>query len=95
MPPPVETQRLSKHFGPFKAVEDLTLSVEEGEVFGLLGSNSITWYAGIMNYLSLSTHFESMARGVIDSKDVIYFLSIILMGLTGTEIAISKRNLTN
>jgi ABC-2 type transport system permease protein len=64
-------------------------------IFGLLGSNSIAWYAGIMNYLSLSTHFESMARGVIDSKDVIYFLSIILMGLTGTEIAISKRNLTN
>lgn len=64
-------------------------------IFGLLGSNSIAWYAGIMNYLSLSTHYESMARGVIDSKDVIYFLSIILMGLTGTEIAVSKRNLTN
>jgi len=35
---PVETFRLSKHFGPFKAVDDLTLSVEAGEVFGLLGS---------------------------------------------------------
>ena len=39
MPRPVETHRLSKHFGPFRAVDDLTLSVEEGEVFGLLGSN--------------------------------------------------------
>ena len=36
---PVETDRLCKHFGPFKAVDELTLSVEEGEVFGLLGSN--------------------------------------------------------
>ena len=36
---PVETDRLSKHFGRFRAVDELTLSVEEGEVFGLLGSN--------------------------------------------------------
>jgi ABC-2 type transport system permease protein len=64
-------------------------------IFNLLGSNSIGWYAGILNYLSLSSHFESMARGVIDSKDVIYFVSIILLGLTGAEIALSKRNLSN
>jgi ABC-2 type transport system ATP-binding protein len=39
MPRPVETDHLCKRFGPFKAVDDLTLTVEEGEVFGLLGSN--------------------------------------------------------
>jgi ABC-2 type transport system ATP-binding protein len=39
MAKPVETERLCKQFGPFKAVDELTFSVEEGEVFGLLGSN--------------------------------------------------------
>ncbi len=64
-------------------------------LFGLMGSNSLGWIGGILNYLSISTHFESMARGVIDSKDVIYFLSIIFLGLTGTEMALSKRNLAS
>lgn len=35
----VETRRLSKRFGRFKAVDDVSLAVREGEVFGLLGSN--------------------------------------------------------
>jgi ABC-2 type transport system ATP-binding protein len=35
----IETQNLSKTFGEIIAVEDLTLRVVEGEVFGLLGPN--------------------------------------------------------
>jgi len=35
----VELRNLTKRFGAFTAVDDLTLSVEEGEVFGFLGSN--------------------------------------------------------
>jgi|GEM_PF-3849522 len=54
-------------------------------IFGLLASSTTGWIAGILDYLSLSTHYESMARGVIDSKDIIYFLSIIFLGLTGTD----------
>lgn len=30
----------------------------------------------LMAYLSLSSHFSSIARGVIDSRDVIYYLSV-------------------
>jgi ABC-2 type transport system permease protein len=64
-------------------------------IFGLVGGSSTGWLGGILRYLSLSTHYESMARGVIDSKDVFYFLSIIFAGLAGTELTISKRNLSN
>jgi len=64
-------------------------------IFGLVGGSSTGWVGGILRYLSLSTHYESMARGVIDSKDVFYFLSIIFAGLIGTELTISKRNLSN
>jgi ABC-2 type transport system ATP-binding protein len=35
----VEVSHLSKRFGSFQAVEDLTFSAGEGEIFGLLGSN--------------------------------------------------------
>ena len=64
-------------------------------VFGLIASGMLGFFGGILSYLSISTHYESMARGVIDSKDVIYFLSIIFLGLAGTELALSKRNLFN
>ena len=30
----------------------------------------------IINYMSIDMHFNSMSRGVIDSRDVIYFLSL-------------------
>ena len=64
-------------------------------IFGMVGGSTGGWFAGILNYMSISTHYESMARGVIDSKDVLYFLSIIILGLTGTELMLSKRNLSN
>ncbi len=35
----VETRGLCKDFGPFRAVDGVTLAVEEGEIFGFLGSN--------------------------------------------------------
>jgi len=35
----------------------------------------------IISYLSVVTHFEPFAKGVIDSKDVIFYLSMIFFGL--------------
>jgi ABC-2 type transport system ATP-binding protein len=35
----VEIRELSKHFGAFKAVDRVSLSVREGEIFGFLGAN--------------------------------------------------------
>ncbi|HNS52210.1 MAG TPA: ABC transporter ATP-binding protein [Anaerolineae bacterium] len=35
----VETQDLHKHFGPIRAVDGLSLSVQAGEVYGMLGPN--------------------------------------------------------
>jgi ABC-2 type transport system permease protein len=60
-------------------------------IFDLVSNSSGGWFAGLLGYLSLSTHYESMARGVIDSKDILYFLSIILAGLLGTELVMSRR----
>jgi ABC-2 type transport system ATP-binding protein len=35
----VEVSHISKSFGPVKAVDDVSFSVERGEIFGLLGPN--------------------------------------------------------
>ena len=64
-------------------------------IFGLVSISSGGWLAGLLGYLSLATHYESMARGVIDSKDILYFLSIIFAGLLGTELVMSRRTRAN
>jgi ABC-2 type transport system permease protein len=35
----------------------------------------------VISYLSVTSHFESFMRGVLDSKDVVYYLSMIVFGL--------------
>ncbi len=62
-------------------------------IFNIL-SGSFTGIIGeILSYLSLSTHFDSISRGVVDSRDVIFFLSISLFGLVLAESSLSKRNI--
>ena len=38
-------------------------------------------YAKVIGYLSVLTHFESFAKGVIEFKDVVFYLSMIYFGL--------------
>lgn len=37
--------------------------------------------AGVISYLSVTKHLESFAKGVIDTRDVVYYLSFIALGL--------------
>ena len=43
-----------------------------------------------VNFLSASTHFTSISRGVIDSRDVIYFVSFSLLGLILAEAQLAQ-----
>jgi ABC-2 type transport system ATP-binding protein len=38
-PPAIRTDRLTKHYGAVRALEELTLDVPRGEIFGFLGPN--------------------------------------------------------
>lgn len=38
--------------------------------------------------LSVMTHFEAIQRGVLDTGDVVYFLSVIVLGLLGTSFVL-------
>jgi len=35
----------------------------------------------VISYLSVTSHFESFARGVLDAKDAVYYVSMIVFGL--------------
>ena len=62
MPPAVETRGLTRRFGSFVAVEDLSLSIEEGEIFGLLGSNGAGKSTAIRMLCGLLTPSQGEAR---------------------------------
>ena len=46
---------------------------------------------GVIGYLGASTHFQNIAKGVIDSRDVLYFLSVIFIGLYATDLAMKEK----
>jgi ABC-2 type transport system permease protein len=60
-------------------------------ILGSIGSGQSGWLGSLLTDLSIPRHFESMSRGVIDSKDVLYFLALTFLGLMLTELVISKR----
>ena len=60
-------------------------------LFGILAGGTSGWISEIFNTLSLNNHFESISRGVIDSKDLIYFISVSLFGIFLSEYMIAKR----
>jgi ABC-2 type transport system permease protein len=44
------------------------------------GYETATW-ARVMSYMSVITHFESFAKGLLDSKDAIFYVTLIFLGL--------------
>jgi ABC-2 type transport system permease protein len=62
-------------------------------IFDVLAGNFTGFPGQLFSTLSLSNHFESISRGVLDTRDVIYFLSIIFIGLFLSELSLTKRNI--
>ena len=89
----------------FVAVGLFTSSVTQNQIiaaissFGLLillfviswpadTGGSIVW--SVLKYLSLPDHFSTMVRGVIDTTDLIFFLSVILVALFLTQRSVES-----
>jgi ABC-2 type transport system permease protein len=60
-------------------------------IFGVLAGNFTGFLGGLFTYLNLNTHFESISRGVIDTKDLIYFFSLIALSLVLAETMLTRR----
>lgn len=60
-------------------------------LFGTLSNVMPGFMGDVMLYLDLTSHFDSISRGILDSKDVIYFVSVIFLGLYGTEMVMAQK----
>jgi ABC-2 type transport system permease protein len=49
------------------------------------------WAARILTHLSVPEHMESFAKGVLDTKDVIYFLDLTIFGVFVTLVSLQAR----
>jgi ABC-2 type transport system permease protein len=46
---------------------------------------------GVVGYLGAEVHFQNVAKGIIDSRDVIYFLSVAFIGLYGAHLVLESK----
>ena len=46
---------------------------------------------GFFEYLGADFHFKNIAKGVIDSRDLLYFLSVCFIGLFGTHMVLTAK----
>ena len=75
-------------------LSSLTIGLFFHLLFDLLSSSFTGILGQLFNTLSLRVHFESISRGVIDSSDLIYFLSLIFIGIFLSEVSLSRRRIS-
>ena len=67
----IETRKLTKHYGDFVALQDLDLTLEEGDIFGYIGPNGAgkTTTIRILATLLEATSGEAFIDGIDVRKD--------------------------
>jgi len=50
-----------------------------------------TWLGSIFQYLSIDYHFQNITRGVVDTRDIVYYLSIIFIFLFFARQSLTNR----
>jgi ABC-2 type transport system permease protein len=68
-----------------------------GFIFFIIGADFVLVKAPqilvpVMKFIGLGSHFYNIAKGVIDTKDIIYYISFIFIFLWLNERVISRRN---
>jgi ABC-2 type transport system permease protein len=48
-------------------------------------------YVGLFQFLSANHHFQNIARGMVDSRDILYFLSVSFIALYGTNLIMQEK----
>ncbi|MFN8332234.1 MAG: ABC transporter permease subunit [Saprospiraceae bacterium] len=59
-------------------------------ILDVISSGMRGWAGNLLSDLSVGKHFDSMSRGVIDTKDILFFAGLTLLGLFLSETFISK-----
>ena len=55
-------------------------------------ASSPALFAPIMKFLGLGSHFNNIAKGILDSKDIVYYLSFIFLFLYLNVRVIERRS---
>jgi len=55
------------------------------------GDNASATVKHLLEYIGIYNHHQDMAKGVLDTTDIIYYLSIIIAGILSTRKAIEAR----
>jgi ABC-2 type transport system permease protein len=71
----------------------LTIGIFFQILFSIFSGLMSGFFSELFHYLNLSTHFESISRGVLDSRNIIFFLSIVFTGMVLTEANLAKSRL--
>jgi ABC-2 type transport system permease protein len=67
-----------------------------GIIFGLFLIDKVTnfvpgWMAGVLQYLGIDFHYRNLLRGVIDTRDVLYYLSVTAFSMLLTAYHLARR----
>ncbi len=91
--------------GSFTAIGTLASTFTKNQIIAFLIAASICFFltiiegmvillpnqiAGVVQYISTSYHFQNISKGIIDSRDLIYFASLIFLALIGTGRRVRK-----
>ncbi len=57
--------------------------------------SALAVFAGRLDYFiqsaGLNAHYDSISRGVVDTRDILYFFSVAALFLIGTRTALESR----
>ena len=59
------------------------------DLMGQMSNNGST--QALISSFGISAHYDAMSRGVIDSRDAVYFLLVIAAFVFGTKLIIEKQ----
>jgi len=48
-------------------------------------------FLGVLGYLGTDFHFQNISKGIIDSRDILYFISIIFIALYSTHLVLQEK----
>ena len=91
----------------FSAVGLFVSSLTRNQIIAFIGGMGICFFLtlidkvlfflpanllSIFQYLGADFHFDNIAKGVLDSRDILYFLSVIFVGLYATHLAMEAKH---
>lgn len=92
--------------GSFTAIGTLASSLTKNQIIAFLIGSAVCFFltiiqgmvillpngiAGIIQYISTGYHFQNISKGIIDSRDLVYFLSLIFLAISATGRRIKNR----